>query len=123
MEGQRSLWRSFVYALRGVIRAMRTEPNFQLHILATSFVIGLMVIFPVERFEVLILLMAIVAVLILELVNIAIERLVDIMKPRLHFYAGVVKDVTAASVLIASLGALVIGLCIFVPYIQDLFAQ
>jgi diacylglycerol kinase len=56
-------------------------------------------------------------------VNIAIERLVDIMKPRIHHYAGVVKDATAAAVLVASLGALVVGLVIFIPYILEAFAS
>jgi diacylglycerol kinase len=116
MASHRSLWRSFSNALNGLLLAARTEPNFQIHILATVTVIALVILL-------LMLLLVITAVLILELVNIAIERFADIMKPRIHHYARVVKDVTAAAVLIASLGALVIGIVILLPYVLDAFAS
>lgn len=123
MGSQRSLIHSFRYALRGLYRAASTEPNFQLHLLATATVAALIIILPVTVTETLILLIATMAVLILELMNIAVERLVDIIKPRIHHYAGVIKDVTAAAVLVASVGAFVIGLIIFLPYILRVFAS
>lgn len=84
--------------------------------------VALLLILPVTVLEALIVIMAVFSVLVLELINIALERLVDIMKPRIHHYAGVVKDATAAAVLVASLGALVVGIVIFLPYLLDVFA-
>lgn len=71
---------------------------------------------PVSRFEIMILILASVLVLVLELINTAVERVMDILKPRVHPYARVVKDVTAGAVFIASLGALILGVMIFFPY-------
>ena len=57
------------------------------------------------------------SVLVLELLNSSIERLVDVVKPRLHEYAGDIKDIMAAAVLLASLAAAAIGIVIFWPYL------
>lgn len=71
---------------------------------------------PVSRFEIMILVLAIVLVLVLELINTAVERVMDILKPRVHPYARVVKDVTAGAVFVASFGAVILGVMIFSPY-------
>jgi diacylglycerol kinase len=63
-----------------------------------------------------VLALTIVLVLSLELANTAAERIMDILKPRVHPYARVVKDAMAGAVLIASVGAVFIGICILLPY-------
>jgi diacylglycerol kinase len=60
--------------------------------------------------------MSIMAVLVLESLNTIFEHLSDILKPRLHDYVRIIKDIMAATVLITSLGALVVGIIIFWPY-------
>jgi undecaprenol kinase len=55
-------------------------------------------------------------VLAMELLNTALEYFTDLLKPRLHHYVLVIKDTMAAAVLITSLGALIIGLIIFIPH-------
>lgn len=60
--------------------------------------------------------LVIVIVLVLELINSAMERFVDVISPRLHSQAEDVKDVMAGAVLIASVGAAIIGVLIFLPY-------
>ncbi|MFH1430007.1 MAG: diacylglycerol kinase, partial [Candidatus Uhrbacteria bacterium] len=57
------------------------------------------------------------SVLVLECCNSAMERLIDLLKPRLHGYVKEVKDVMAGAVLIASLVAVAVGVVIFAPYI------
>ena len=69
-----------------------------------------------------IVLLLIVLVLVLELLNTAIEKFVDLVKPRFHGHAEVIKDVMAASVFVSSLGSLLIGLIIFIPYIVEYFS-
>ena len=56
-------------------------------------------------------------VLIMELINTIMERVVDILKPRVHPYVRLIKDLMAASVLLASILAVIVGLIIFIPYI------
>jgi len=59
--------------------------------------------------------LAIAIVIIVELLNTAIELLVDLISPQQHPKAGTIKDLSAAAVLVSALLALAIGLFIFVP--------
>lgn len=113
----KTLMRSFVYAWRGLIYAIRREQNFRIHIVATLIVVLLMIFFQVNTYEAIFLTIVIMFVLILELVNIIFERLTDIVQPRIHHYAQIIKDLMATAVLVASVSALVVGVLIFYPYI------
>jgi len=113
----RSLIKSFAYAWRGLLYAIKREQNFRIHIIATVIMIILMLFFGVTMMEAVILTIVILLVIILELVNIIFERLTDIVQPRIHHYAEVIKDLMATAVLVASVGALVVGILIFYPYI------
>ncbi len=77
-----------------------------------------MFLLPLILWERVILLTVILAVLVLELLNTGIERLIDLLKPRLDDYVKDVKDVMAAAVLLASFFAVVIGIVIFWPHIM-----
>ena len=108
--------RSVAHALKGLFYTFRNERNFQVELAVTGVVLLLMLWLPLSVTEELILIVAIVLVLALELVNTAVERIMDILKPRVHPYARVVKDVMAGAVFVVSLGALLLGIVIFVPY-------
>jgi undecaprenol kinase len=103
--------------MRGLGHILRNEKNFQ-NELAISFVVILaMIYFQVTRTETVALVIVIAGVLIMELLNTVVERVVDILKPRIHPYARLIKDLMAAIVLISAIFAVVIGLIIFLPYI------
>lgn len=110
-------FKSVKHALRGAVYVAGTEKNFQLEITAATLVIVLMFLLPLTRSEQVALVLVIVGVLVLELVNTSIERVVDMLKPRVHPYARIAKDVMAAAVLVASIGAVIIGFIILSPYI------
>ena len=112
----RHLARSFYHAVRGIGYTLRYEKNFQVESAAAGAVIFLMFLLPLTASERAILILAIALVLCLELVNTALERIMDILKPRVHPYARVVKDVMAGAVLLAATLAVVVGLAIFSPY-------
>lgn len=80
-------------------------------------VVVLMIVFPLRNWERIALSLVITLVLVLELINTIMEKIVDILKPRIHHYVEIIKDMMAAAVLIASLGALAVGLLIFLPYL------
>ena len=82
-----------------------------------------MYLFPTRSLEKIALFIVIFAVLVMELINTIFERVVDMLKPRVHPYAQLVKDVMAAAVLLSSIGAVIVGIIIFWPYFQDLFLQ
>lgn len=111
------LQNSFRYAFRGLGYAFRHEQSFRIHILAALGVVLLMLVFRVTFREAIILWLVIAAVLVLELINTIFEYMVDMLQPRIHHLAQIIKDMMAATVFLASLGALVIGILIFWPYI------
>jgi diacylglycerol kinase len=51
----------------------------------------------------------------MELANSAVERIADILKPRIHSYVKEIKDITAAAVMISAILSIIIGLIIFIP--------
>ena len=59
---------------------------------------------------------AIGLVILMEIVNSAVERVTDVLKPRINGYVKEIKDIMAAAVMLASLVALIIGVIIFWPY-------
>lgn len=113
----KKLLKSIRYAWRGLRAAYQSEQNFRLDVFAALIVIALMVYFQVTWGEIIVLTLLIILVMILELVNTSVEKMMDVFKPRLHYYAEAVKDMLAGAVLIASVGALFIGWLIFYPYI------
>jgi len=78
-------------------------------------------VLPLKGYERIVIMLLIVFILVLELVNSAIEKFTDIIKPRLHAHVGIVKDIMASTVLIASIGALLLGMSIFIPHLIELF--
>lgn len=112
--------RSLHYAARGVTRVWREEQNFRLQVAAGIAVVILMFLLGVSSVEKSVLTLAIALVLVLELLNSALERVVDMLKPRLHHYVEEIKDVSAAMVLLAAIASAVIGVTVFWPYLSAL---
>lgn len=103
--------------MRGLVHVLKNEKNFQNELAIAFIVIIAMVYFDVTRTETVALVLVIAGVLIMELLNTVVERVVDILKPRIHPYARLIKDLMAAIVLISAIFAVIIGLIIFLPYI------
>lgn len=121
MKETKRLIKSFRDAGKGVKYVFLHERNFRIQLLMTVLVLVLTFVFELKQFEIIVILMLVVLVLILEFLNSALEKFVDILKPRLHYQVAVVKDIMAAMVLLASLGALVVGTIIFWPHVYELF--
>jgi undecaprenol kinase len=109
--------KSFSYALRGLVYVIKHENNFQTELVAAAVVVMAMFYYRVTRAEMIVLVLVIAGVLIMELSNTVVERVVDILKPRVHPYARLIKDLMAASVLVTAILALIVGFAIFIPYI------
>lgn len=108
-------------AFRGLLYVTKTEKNFQLELLAAAVVIVLTIILNVRSWEAVLLIFLVMWILVAELINTVLEKVVDILKPRIHPYARIIKDIMAAMVLISSIFSLVIGVIIFWPYIEKIF--
>ncbi len=117
MNRIKEFWKSLSYALRGLGYVLKNERNFQNEVIAAIIVIVAMIYFRVTEIEMIILFVIIMGVLIMELLNTVMERVVDIVKPQVHPYARLIKDLMAASVLIVAILAVIIGIIIFIPYL------
>ena len=112
-----SIRSSFRYALKGLRYVFEHEQSFRIQLVAAIVVLGLIVALDVTRRDTVLLFLVIGLVLTLEILNSAVEVIVDLLKPRMHLYAQVIKDLMAAAVLLASFVALLIGVFVFVPYV------
>lgn len=108
-------------AFRGLLYVTKTEKNFQLELLAAAVVIVLTIVLNVRNWEAVLLIFLVMWILVAELINTVLEKVVDILKPRIHPYARIIKDIMAAMVLISSIFSLAIGIIIFWPYIETIF--
>ena len=111
------LIRSFRYAFRGVAHVFREEQSFRVQIVVGLLVLIMALYFNVKVWEGVALMLVVIIVLVLELINSVFERVIDILKPRMHPYVETIKDIMAAVVLISSIGAVLIGVLILGPYI------
>lgn len=105
------------YALNGLKEAFLQERNFRIHLLIAILVICFSFYLKLDIIEWAIVLIMIHLVLIAELVNSLIERIIDYIKPEFHPNAKIIKDISAAVVLIAAIASIIVGLIIFMPYI------
>ncbi len=109
--------KSMGYAFRGLVYVFKSEQNFRIQCVGALVVLAAISFFNISLIESAILVLVIIMVLILELFNTVTEKFIDILKPRLHSYVEVIKDIMAAAVLVASMGAVIIGLLIIGPHL------
>jgi undecaprenol kinase len=114
--------RSLSHATDGLLYAITHERNFRIELVFASIILVFILVFKVKNWEAIVLIFMIMWVLITELTNTVLERVVDILKPRIHPYARLIKDLMAAVVLISATVAVVVGIIIFYPYIKALFS-
>jgi len=118
-----SIPRSFVYALQGLVFMLRSQPNAWVHLLATLGVCAVGLYFGLNRGEWLWICMAVVLVWSAEAFNTALEQLADALHPQRDPGIGRAKDLAAGAVLIATIGAAVIGGVVFWPHLARIAAS
>ncbi len=112
------LYKSVKHAMRGLHTVFITEANFRVQVVLAACALLGIVVFPLSKMEVIIVFMLMAFVLTLEVVNSALERFLDVLKPRLSYQVEAVKDMLAGAVLVGSFFSLIIGMLIFLPYIS-----
>ena len=114
-------WKNREFALTGIITAFKEERNMRKHLVSAILVVLAGLIFRVSATEWLFLLMAVFLVIALEIVNSAIENVVDLAS-NYHFsmLAKNAKDMAAGAVLVVSCYAVITGMIVFIPKIWHL---
>ena len=106
--------------LDGISYVTKNAKNFKREIALGIIALILSYILKIDKIEFIIVLTMICLVLTTEIINTAIERTVDLVTKEYHELARIAKDVSAGSVLVTSIFALIIGIIIFIPKIITL---
>jgi len=114
----RTLLYSVRAAIGGLIYAYTHEKNFRSEIWITVVAFATLIALRASITDYIHVLLVCMVVLSAEVINTALERVVDIMKPHKHPYARVIKDLSAAFVLLSVCFAVVIGVLVYFPLIM-----
>lgn len=111
---------SFNHAINGFLHSFTMERNMRYHVIVAIVVIITALVTHVSRYEMIALIIVIAFVFFAELLNTAIEALVDLVVHReYNEKAKAVKDVSAGAVLVAAMSALVVGYLVFFRKLSD----
>jgi len=113
MKKSRTLGESFFYAVSGILYAFRTQRNIKIHFMVSLLVIIFSFLLKLNIIELLIVSITITLVLTAEMINTAIESVVDMYTQEYHPLARAAKNVAAGAVLVSAVNAVVIGYFIF----------
>lgn len=116
-RGFNRFFKSFSYSIEGLKYAYKYEQSMMIHVIATILVIAVNIFFQVTGIEWLITILAIGMVLSAELINTAIEAVVDLVTLEIHPLAKIAKDCASAATFVLAMMAAVIGCVIYIPYI------
>src|SRR5258708_28756977 len=117
MSKKNNVLGSFGYAFDGISKAFKNEPNFRIHVIAATLSLVAAYFLNFTAYEWLILVFAIILVIVLELVNTAIETVVDMVSPRYSLKAKIVKDISTETVLFAAFMVILTGIILLLPII------
>nr|WP_144920431.1 diacylglycerol kinase family protein [Paenibacillus bovis] len=111
---------AFKYAFQGIKYASTVEKNFKIHLLCAVLVLFVSAFLGLQAVEWLFIIISIFGVMALELINSAIERVVDLSTTEIHPLAKQAKDLAAAAVLVYAIMAVIIGIIILGPKLIQL---
>ncbi len=107
---------SFKYAWTGFIFFIK-ERNIKIHLLVALLVIILGIVLSINTLEWALITISIMVVISLEIINTVIENIFDLFHPEKDGRIMIIKDLAAAAVFVSAIGAVIIGLIIFLPLI------
>jgi len=107
---------SFHYAWCGMVYAFRTQRNFRVHLVIGSLAMGLAVFLRLKSVEIAVIGLTSGLVLVMELLNTAIESVVDLtVNQNFHELAKIAKDCAAAAVLVSAMAAVLVAGTLLLP--------
>ncbi len=106
-------------AIEGILYTVKTERHMKVHFIVSAVVILLSLTLDINRVEFVLLTVSITLVLFAEIMNTALEVVVDMVQSEYHPLAKRAKDIAAGGVLVASVGAVVMGYMIFSKPVFD----
>ena len=120
LEGLFGFWASCGHAYQGILFALRSQRNFRIHLFAAALVLGAAVGLGLSRTEIVLALLTVTLVIAAELLNTAIEYVLNLLEARHHPVVKTAKDVAAGGVLFTVATSVLIGLLLFGPPLLSL---
>ena len=117
-----SFRRSFLFALQGFRTALRQERNIKVMLAGGAFAVAMGLILRIDAVSWAVVLVCCGMVIAAELLNTAIETVVDLVSPECHPLAGQAKDIAAAASWVLSLTAAVVGVIVYANALMRLLA-
>lgn len=114
-------FKSFRYAFNGLKILILEEHNSRIHLVAAMVVVLAGFFFKISALEWTAIVFAIGLVIVLEIINSAIENISDFVSPGQDDKIKKIKDLSAAGVLVGAITAAIIGMIVFVPKIVELW--
>ncbi|GGB29089.1 diacylglycerol kinase [Virgibacillus dakarensis] len=108
------------FAWNGFWEVLKHERNFQIHLIVGIIIICAGFFLQLTAGEWVMIVLVIGFVLTAEMINTTIEKLINYLKPEIHPEAKTIKDIAAATVLIAAVIAVIIGFIVFLPKLYSL---
>ena len=118
MTKKRTFLQSLNNAVEGFIYVVKSERNMRVHFLFGFLVLLFGIVIGVSRVEWMILCTIVTLVWVAEMINTAIEETLDMLAKSFHSSVRIIKDISAAVVMISALNALIVGFFIFSKYIS-----
>lgn len=117
MVYDKSLLKSFGYSVEGVLHALKHNRNLRIAFTLGAIVLVLGWYLQVNSYEMVILVITVFMVIAAEMINTALEEMVNLITSEHKEEAKIAKDVAAGMVLVAAIGAVIVGVIIFSPYL------
>jgi len=107
--------KSFRYAARGLSMVLSSERNARIHVFFAVLALVLSIVLRIDLQQWLFIIISIALVFFAEITNTAIEKSLDLISQENNQLIKIIKDMTAAGVLVTALSAVIVAVVIFVP--------
>ena len=104
----RNFIRSIRYSIDGVWAALKHEPSFREDLIFALLLVPLAIILPVNAVSTGLMIASLILILIVELLNSAIEWVIDYLRPEKHPLAKRIKDMASAAVFLSYINCIVV---------------
>ena len=111
------------FAIEGILQGAKTQRHLRYHFFTAAFILVLSYVLGITRMEFIMISLAVILVISAEMLNSAVEAVVDILSPQYSEKARTAKDIAAGAVLITAFGAAVLGYIILFPYLKSFFTE
>jgi diacylglycerol kinase (ATP) len=109
--------KSVIYSIKGFLWMLKSERNFQLEVFALLINLVLIVYLQLTKTDTALILMVCFSVLITEIINTAIEKICDFVEPNFNEKIGLIKDLAAGAVILATLLSIIVGFLVYPKYV------